>query len=222
MLDTLGMWEATAALPEQVSGALAAADDVFAPVAPAGAVPSVRRRVRPGHRWHGLAAAGALTAPDLTVPFWVGHGSAVPAFVGTDTLVLAVSSSGGTAETLTAAEKAVEQGPRSWPWEASPTARWPPWRSTRDCPGARRRHVRGTLRAEATVPRRAPCWVRRRWPCSSRWPGRVRARSRGGGAGGGRDAGPAPGRAPGAGRAAGDVGPPARPHHPAGLRRRPA
>ena len=56
------------------------------------------------------AAAAALTAPDLAVPFWVGHGSAVPAFVGADTLVLAVSSSGGTAETLTAAEKAVERG----------------------------------------------------------------------------------------------------------------
>ena len=56
------------------------------------------------------AAAAALAAPDLTVPFWVGHGSALPAFVDASTLVLAVSSSGDTEETLTAAEKAIERG----------------------------------------------------------------------------------------------------------------
>ncbi len=56
------------------------------------------------------AAAAALTAPDLTVPFWVGRGSALPAFVDTSTLVLAVSTSGDTEETLTAAEKAIERG----------------------------------------------------------------------------------------------------------------
>ena len=110
-LDTLGMWEVTAALPEQVSGALAAAVDAFAPMGPVG------RNVFQSVAAFGLgtgglacAATAALTAPDLTVPLWVGHGSAVPAFVGADTLVLAVSSSGGTAETLTAAEKAVERG----------------------------------------------------------------------------------------------------------------
>ena len=55
-------------------------------------------------------AAAALAAPDLAVPFWVGHGSEVPAFVGADTLVFAVSSSGGTAETLGAAAEAVARG----------------------------------------------------------------------------------------------------------------
>ena len=56
------------------------------------------------------AAAAALCVPDLAVPFWRGEGSGVPAFVGTDTLVFAVSSSGGTAETLDAAAVAVDRG----------------------------------------------------------------------------------------------------------------
>ena len=106
-LDTLGMWEATAALPEQVTGALGAADDAFARIAPVGGG-GFRAVAAFGLGTGGMActATAALTTPDLTVPFWVGHGSAVPAFVGADTLVLAVSSSGGTAETLTTAEKA--------------------------------------------------------------------------------------------------------------------
>ena len=111
VLDTLGMWEAAAALPEQVSEALGAADDAFTRIAPVGggafgAVAAFGL----GTGGMACAATAALTTPDLPVPFWVGHGSAVPAFVGADTLVLAVSSSGGTAETLTAAEKAVERG----------------------------------------------------------------------------------------------------------------
>ena len=110
-LDTLGMWEATAALPEQVSGALRAADDAFGRIVPAGGG-AFRAVAAFGLGTGGVAcaAAAALAMPTLAVPFWVGHGSAVPAFVGADTLVLAVSSSGGTAETLTAAEKAVERG----------------------------------------------------------------------------------------------------------------
>jgi glucose/mannose-6-phosphate isomerase len=110
-LDTLGMWEVTAALPEQISAALAAADDAFAPIAPVGGG-AFRAVAAFGLGTGGMACAAtaALTTPDLTVPFWVGYGSAVPAFVGADTLVLAVSPSGDTAETLTAAEKAVERG----------------------------------------------------------------------------------------------------------------
>jgi glucose/mannose-6-phosphate isomerase len=110
-LDTLGMWEATAALPEQVSGALEAADAAFGRIVPVGG--GVFRAIAGfGLGTGGVActAAAVLTTSGLAVPFWVGHGSAVPAFVGADTLVLAVSSSGGTAETLTAAEKAVERG----------------------------------------------------------------------------------------------------------------
>jgi glucose/mannose-6-phosphate isomerase len=110
-LDTLGMWAATAALPEEISGALGAAGDAFGTIAPAGG--GAFRAVAAfglGTGGTACAAAAALTASDLPVPFWVGHGSAVPAFVDATTLVLAVSSSGGTAETVAAAEKAVERG----------------------------------------------------------------------------------------------------------------
>jgi glucose/mannose-6-phosphate isomerase len=105
------MWEATAALPEQLSGALQRAGDAF------GGSPSLdgagfRSVAAFGLGTGGMAAAAAaaLTAPDLTVPFWVGNGSGVPAFVDAGTLVFAVSSSGGTAETLSAAAEAVERG----------------------------------------------------------------------------------------------------------------
>jgi len=40
-VDTLGMWEATAALPEQLSGARRAADGAFAGLAAGGGVRSV-------------------------------------------------------------------------------------------------------------------------------------------------------------------------------------
>lgn len=112
-LDTLGMWEATVALPEQLSGALGAANDAFAGLATeTGATVRSVAALGLGTGGTACAAAAALTAPDLTVPFWVGRGSALPAFVDESTLVLAVSSSGRTEETLTAAEKAIERGAR--------------------------------------------------------------------------------------------------------------
>ena len=164
VLDTLGMWEATAALPEQVSEALEAADDAFARIAPVGAG-AFRAVAAFGLGTGGMACAAtaALTTPDLTVPFWVGHGSALPAFVGVDTLVLAVSSSGGTAETLTAAEKAVERGATvvavggepDGPLAALAADAGLAW-----CPTP----VRGGSAA-------APRWGRRRCPFWSRWPG---------------------------------------------------
>jgi glucose/mannose-6-phosphate isomerase len=112
-LDTLGMWEATAAQPEQLSGALRTAEDAFRGIAPHGEGRGALRAVAAfglGTGAAACAAAAALSAPDLAVPFWVGQGSALPAFVNAATLVLAVSPSGDTEETLTAAEKAVERG----------------------------------------------------------------------------------------------------------------
>jgi glucose/mannose-6-phosphate isomerase len=112
-IDTLGMWEATAAQPEQLSGALRTAEDAFRGIAPHGEGRSALRAVAAfglGTGAAACAAAAALSAPDLAVPFWVGQGSALPAFVNAATLVLAVSPSGDTEETLTAAEKAVERG----------------------------------------------------------------------------------------------------------------
>jgi glucose/mannose-6-phosphate isomerase len=110
-LDTLGMWEAAAALPEQLSGALRTAGDAFAGTLPLGS--GAYRAVAAfglGTGGMAAAAAAALSAPDLAVPFWRGDGSAVPGFVGADTLVFVVSSSGGTAETLDAAAEAVDRG----------------------------------------------------------------------------------------------------------------
>jgi glucose/mannose-6-phosphate isomerase len=109
-LDTLGMWEATAALPEQLSGARQAAHGAFAGLA-AGGVRNVAA-FGLGTGGTACAAVAALTAPDLTVPFWTGRGSALPAFVDTSTLVFVVATSGDTEETLTAAEKAIERGAR--------------------------------------------------------------------------------------------------------------
>jgi glucose/mannose-6-phosphate isomerase len=110
-LDTLGMWEAIAALPEHLAGARRAADGAFAGLAGGGGVRSVAA-FGLGTGGTACAAVAALTASDLTVPFWAGRGSALPAFVDTSTLVLAVTSSGDTEETLTAAEKAIERGAR--------------------------------------------------------------------------------------------------------------
>jgi glucose/mannose-6-phosphate isomerase len=114
-LDTLGMWEATASLPEQLTDALRAASEAFAGTNAFGAAgaASTFRTVAAfglGTGAAACAAVAALTAPDLTAPFWIGAGSAVPAFVDPGTLVLAVSPSGDTAETLVAAEKAIERG----------------------------------------------------------------------------------------------------------------
>lgn len=109
-LDTLGMWEATAAQPEQMAEALRQAQDMFGRIAPAGGAFGSVAAFGLGTGGTAAAAAAVLAAADLPVPFWVGHGSSAPAFVGPSTLVLAVSSSGGTAETVTAAEKAVERG----------------------------------------------------------------------------------------------------------------
>jgi glucose/mannose-6-phosphate isomerase len=114
-LDSLGMWEATAALPEQLSAAFRTADDAFAGLAArADAGDAVRSVAAFGLGTGGTAcaAAAALTASDLSVPFWVGRGSALPAFVDPSTLVLVVSTSGETEETVTAAEKAIERGAR--------------------------------------------------------------------------------------------------------------
>ena len=110
-LDTLGMWEAAAALPEQLSGALQAAGDAFAGTAPLGGG-ACRAVAAFGLGTGGMAtaAAAALSAADLAVPFWRGDGSTVPAFVGADTLVLAVSPSGDTAETLGATAEAAARG----------------------------------------------------------------------------------------------------------------
>ena len=111
-LDSLGMWEAAAALPEQLLSALAGARDVFAgsALSPGSTVRSVAAFGQ-GTGATACEAVAALAAPHLRVPLWVGHGAEVPAFVGADTLVLAVSCGEGT-DVTAAAHEAVARGAR--------------------------------------------------------------------------------------------------------------
>ena len=102
-LDTVGMWEAAAALPEQLAETLEVAARAF----PEDALPAPgsTRAVALfglGTAATAIRAAAALVAPHLPVPLWAGSGPDVPAFVGPGTLVGAVSTSGGTPETLDA------------------------------------------------------------------------------------------------------------------------
>ena len=112
-LDTLGLWEAAAALPEQLPVALDTARDAFDALGPSDAA-ALRAVAAFGLGTGGTAcaAAAALTAGSLPLPFWLGSGPEVPAFVDAHTLVFAVSSSGGTEETLAAAAEAAARGAR--------------------------------------------------------------------------------------------------------------
>jgi len=111
-LDSLGMWEAATALPEQLLAALAGARDAFAGSALRSAA-TVRSVAAFGQGTGATAceAAAALAAPHLHVPLWVGHGAEVPAFVDSDTLVLVVSCVEGV-DATTAAHEAVARGAR--------------------------------------------------------------------------------------------------------------
>jgi glucose/mannose-6-phosphate isomerase len=106
------MWEAACALPEQLTHALGAARDAFGAPGTSGGEP-VRAVVAFGIGTGGAAcdAVAALAAGHLTVPFVVCHDSAVPAFVGPDCLVLAVSC-GPSPETVAAAREARARGAR--------------------------------------------------------------------------------------------------------------
>ena len=109
-LDSLGMWEAATAQPEQLLSSLAGARDALAASAlpDAGAVRSVAAFGQ-GSGGTACEAAAALAAPHLGVPLWVGRGADVPAFVDGHTLVLAVSCGEG-ADATTAAHEAVARG----------------------------------------------------------------------------------------------------------------
>jgi glucose/mannose-6-phosphate isomerase len=56
------------------------------------------------------AAAAALSARHSSVPIWVGAGPSLPAFVDSDTLVLAVSCSGSSSTTIAATAAALDAG----------------------------------------------------------------------------------------------------------------
>ncbi len=107
-LDTLDMWSATVGLPEQVAAAVTAARGL--PGLPGH--DRVENVVVLGMGGSGIAGdvLVAAAAPFMPVPVTVVKGYVPPDFVGTGSLVLAMSFSGSTEETLEAAAGAYEAG----------------------------------------------------------------------------------------------------------------
>jgi glucose/mannose-6-phosphate isomerase len=111
ILDSVGMFDAAAAFPEQLGIASAAASDVLRSielprpndisevlllgVGTSGQVGSILREV---------------AAPSGSVPMITHHSYGVPKFVSPSTLVIAISCSGESEETLDAAQAAVAAG----------------------------------------------------------------------------------------------------------------
>jgi glucose/mannose-6-phosphate isomerase len=110
VLDTLGMFDATAALPEQVATAASDARSV-AGLPEHDDIESV---VVLGMGGSGIAGdiLLAAAAPFMAVPVVVVKSYIPPAFVSDTTLVFAISYSGDTEETVEAASEAVGQGGR--------------------------------------------------------------------------------------------------------------
>jgi glucose/mannose-6-phosphate isomerase len=110
VIDTMGMWDATAALPEQVARAAADARSV-------GGLPErdqIENVVVLGMGGSGIAGDILLStaAPFMAVPVVVVKSYIPPAFVSDTSLVFAVSFSGDTEETVEAAAEAAVQGAR--------------------------------------------------------------------------------------------------------------
>jgi glucose/mannose-6-phosphate isomerase len=109
-VDSFGMWEATAGLDQQVAAAIdeAGAADLCG-LDDAGPFQSV---VVLGMGGSGIAGdvVAAIGSPRLAVPVTVVKSYGVPACVGRDTLVFAVSCSGDTEETVAAAADARTRG----------------------------------------------------------------------------------------------------------------
>ncbi len=107
-MDSLGMLEATARLPEQVAEAAEAAKGL-AHLPPKDAVENV---VVLGMGGSGIAGDVLLAtaAPFMAVPVVVVKSYTPPAFVGPGSLVFAISFSGETEETVEAAGEAVRLG----------------------------------------------------------------------------------------------------------------
>ena len=107
-VDSLGMWEALLGMPDQLVGAVAAAQGLAG-------LPDhdlIENVVVLGMGDSGTVGdiLMAVAAPFMPVPVTVVKGYEPPDFVGTGSLVLAVSYSGQTEETLEAAASAYEAG----------------------------------------------------------------------------------------------------------------
>jgi glucose/mannose-6-phosphate isomerase len=108
--DSVGMFELAAGLPEQVASAARLVDDLDGLPDPE----RIEHVVVLGMGGSGIAGdvVGAVASPFLPVPVTVVKGYEVPSFVGEATLCFAVSFSGGTEETLEAAQAAAVAGAR--------------------------------------------------------------------------------------------------------------
>ena len=111
ILDSLGMFDAAASLPEQLSRSLESSARVLEGCA-LPAHEDIANIVLLGSGASGLAASLVLeaTGPTIPVPIVVHRGYGVPNFVDESTLVVAVSLDGETAETLEAAQDAHADG----------------------------------------------------------------------------------------------------------------
>jgi glucose/mannose-6-phosphate isomerase len=110
VLDTLGMFDAALGLPEQLTAAAARAEQSTG-LPPAEGVMSV---IILGMGGSGIAGdvVAAVAGPVCPVPIVVAKQYECPAFVGPGTLVLAISFSGDTEETVEAAGDAAAAGAR--------------------------------------------------------------------------------------------------------------
>ena len=111
-LDSVGMWDAACALPEQLTGALETARGAFSP--PTTDAARVRAVVAVGLGTGGTAcdAVAALAGPAMSVPFVVGHGAQLPTSLGPGSLVLVASCGSEESETVSAARDALNRGAR--------------------------------------------------------------------------------------------------------------
>jgi glucose/mannose-6-phosphate isomerase len=108
-VDSQGMWEATAALPEQIAAAVTRAADVdLAGIDPA----VVSEVVVCGMGGSGIAGdvLAALAWARMALPVTVVKAYRLPSHVGPRSLVFAVSCSGDTEETVSAAAQARDRG----------------------------------------------------------------------------------------------------------------
>ena len=111
MIDTLGFVEAVRSLPEQFAAGMQAAREVD--LTALGAA-SIERVVVCGMGGSGISGdvLAAVAGPVSPVPIVVSKGYELPAFAGPETLVFAMSYSGGTEETLEATAAAFAAGAR--------------------------------------------------------------------------------------------------------------
>lgn len=109
LLDSVGMFDLAAALPEQVAATATLADEIE------GGLPDhedIENVVVLGMGGSGIAGdiVAAVAGPFMSVPVTVTKGYEAPSFVGEGTLCFAVSYSGNTEETLEAAQAAAAAG----------------------------------------------------------------------------------------------------------------